>query len=165
MDFDRAIMDRQGYGHYEELDMRLLPPLYIAYRAELAEGTEVFHSNLRARWEAGEPDVVNAMKTWANLTEQARAVLLKGEKDRLSALMDANFDLRRKIYNVGQSNILMVETARAAGASAKFTGSGGAIVGTYKNEAMFGDLESRLSAIGVKVLKPHIVKSGGEPLT
>jgi glucuronokinase len=59
----------------------------------------------------------------------------------------------------------MVETARAAGASAKFSGSGGAIVGTYTDEAMFADLESRLTAIGVRVLKPSLVKSSGESLS
>lgn len=164
MDFDKAIMDRQGFGHYEELDVRLLPPVYIAYRAELAEGTEVFHSNLRSRWEHGEPAVVAAMKTWAGFAEQVRALLLKGEGGKIGPILDANFDLRRSLYNVGQSNIEMAEIARSAGASAKFTGSGGAIVGTYADEAMYRRLEEKLSAIGVKVLKPSIVKSTGEPL-
>ena len=40
----------------------------------------------------------------------------------------------------------MVEAARSAGASAKFTGSGGAIVGTYEDEAMFAALQERLGA-------------------
>jgi glucuronokinase len=163
MDFDRAVMERQGYGHYEELDPGLLPPLYIAYRAELAEGTEVFHNNIRARWECGDPDVVAAMGTWAGLAAQVRALLLNGEKDRIPPLLDANFDLRRKIYTISPSNIQMVETARSAGASAKFTGSGGAIVGTYADEAMYKRLEAKLAAVGVKVLKPQIVKSSGEP--
>jgi glucuronokinase len=165
MDFSKDIMDRQGYGMYEELDMTLLPPLYIAYRAELAEGTEVFHSNIRSRWENGEPAVVNAMKTWAGLAQQTREYMRAGKKDLIAPLMNANFDLRRSLYDVGASNIQMVETARAAGASAKFSGSGGAIVGTYTDEAMFADLESRLTAIGVRVLKPSLVKSSGESLS
>jgi glucuronokinase len=165
MDFSKDIMDRQGYGMYEELDMTLLPPLYIAYRAELAEGTEVFHSNIRSRWENGEPAVVNAMKTWAGLAQQTREYMRAGKKDLIAPLMNANFDLRRSLYDVGASNIQMVETARAAGASAKFSGSGGAIVGTYTDEAMFAELESRLTAIGVRVLKPSLVKSSGESLS
>jgi glucuronokinase len=165
MDFSKAVMDRQGYGVYEELDRDLLPPVYIAYRAELAEGTEVFHNNIRARWEKGEPEVVEAMKTWADLAEQSRALLLAGKKSAIAPLLNANFDLRRKLYDVGQSNIQMVETARQAGASAKFSGSGGAIVGTYTDEAMFAELESRLTAIGVRVLKPTLVKSSGESLS
>ena len=165
MDFSRDIMDRQGYGQYEELDVALLPPLYIAYRAELAEGTEVFHSNLRSRWESGERGVVDAMKTWAGLADQTRERLLARQKDQIAPLLNANFDLRRRIYDVGQSNIQMVETARSAGASAKFSGSGGAIVGTYTDEAMFADLVSRLTAIGVRVMKPALIKSSGESLS
>lgn len=165
MDFSKEIMDRQGYGAYEELDMALLPPVFIAYRAELAEGTEVFHSNIRARWDNGEPAVVNAMKTWAGLAQQTREYLRAGKKEAIAPLMNANFDLRRSLYDVGASNVQMVEAARAAGASAKFSGSGGAIVGTYTDEAMFTELESRLTAIGVRVLKPSLVKSSGESLS
>ena len=162
MDFNKALMDRQGYGAYEELDPSLLPSLYIAYRAELAEGTEIFHSNLRSRWQAGEPAVVAAMATWADLAEQVRAKLLSGQKDAIGPLLNANFDLRRRLYDVGQNNVNMVETARSTGASAKFSGSGGAIVGTYSGEDMFGQLVSRLAAIGVRVLKPELIQTKGE---
>jgi glucuronokinase len=57
----------------------------------------------------------------------------------------------------------MVETARSTGASAKFSGSGGAIVGTYADETMYGMLTEKLAAIGVRVLKPSLIKSSGEP--
>jgi glucuronokinase len=53
----------------------------------------------------------------------------------------------------------MVETARALGASAKFTGSGGAIVGTYKNQKMFNRLKKELGKLSIKVIKPRIVES------
>jgi len=162
MDFDRDLMKRQGYGRYEELDPTLLPPLYIAYRTELAEGTEVFHNNIRSRWEQGDSVVLEAMKTWAGLTEQVRELLCKGEKDKIGPLIDAGFDLRRSIYNISRSNIAMVDAARSAGASAQFTGSGGAIVGVYRDEAMYQELEQRLTAVGVKLFKPTIVRSTGE---
>jgi glucuronokinase len=44
--------------------------------------------------------------------------------------------------------------ARQAGASANFAGSGGAIVGVYKDEAMYRQLQQRLGAIGCRVVKP-----------
>jgi glucuronokinase len=109
--------------------------------------------------------VVEAMKTWASLAEHVREVLLKGQQDKIPPLLNANFDLRRTIYNISASNILMVDTARSVGASAKFTGSGGAIVGSYTDEAMYRRLDEKLSAIGVRVLKPNVIKSSGEPLT
>jgi len=164
MDFSRELMDRQGYGNYEEIDPRLLPRLYLAYRTEAAEGTEVFHNNIRGRWEQGEQAVVDAMKHWAGMTDQVRDLLRQGHPELIGAVMDASFDLRRTIYTISQSNIQMVDTARAVGASATFTGSGGAIVGTIDGEAMFTALEQRLGAIGVKVFRPDIIKSTGEPL-
>ena len=157
MDFEKELLERQGYGRYEPLDPALLPPLYIAYRTDLAEGTEVFHNNIRARWMNGDPEVLAAMQFWADLTVQVRELLLRGEKDRVGPLMDASFDRRRQIYNVGAGNLRMVEAARAAGASAKFPGSGGAIVGTYKDEAMYAALQRSLEPLGVKVLKPELV--------
>jgi glucuronokinase len=162
MDFDRALMERQGHGHYEALDPALLPPVYVAYRVDLAEGTEVFHNNIRGRWEAGEPAVVEAMRTWARLAAQARDLLKAGRGGELGPLLNANFDLRRRIYTISPSNLQMVEAARSVGASAKFTGSGGAIVGTYGNEAMFEALCKALEPLGVRVLKPVIVTTKGE---
>jgi glucuronokinase len=157
MDFNQDLMKRQGHGHYEELDPRLLPPLYIAYRTDLAEGTEVFHNDIRGRFDRGEPEVLEAMKFWAQLTEQVKECLLKRDWDRIGPLLNQNFDRRRQIYRISEGNIRMVEAARAAGASAKFTGSGGAIVGTYPDEDAFVRLENALGNIGVKVIKPIII--------
>jgi glucuronokinase len=157
MDFNRELMERQGYGRYEPLDPARLPNLYIAYRTDLAEGTEVFHNNIRARWESGEPLVVEAMKQWAGLTEQVREKLRQGRGDEIAPILNENFDLRRRVYRISEENIRMVETARAAGASSKFTGSGGAIVGTYADDAMYRRLEESLGALGVKVIKPQFV--------
>ena len=50
----------------------------------------------------------------------------------------------------------MVETARRCGASAKFAGSGGAILGTYSGDAMFAAMRDRLAAIGSRTIKPQI---------
>ncbi len=157
MDFSRELMERQGHGNYTPLNLALLPPVYIAYRTELSEGTEVFHNDIRERWNRGEPEVVQAMKNWASLTDQVRDILRAGGKEKIAPLIDASFDQRRKIYKISEGNIRMVETARKCGASASFTGSGGAIVGTYRDEAMFKLLEGKLGEIGVRVIKPHFV--------
>lgn len=157
MDFNRELMEREGSGHYESLDPALLPPLYVAYRTDLAEGTEVFHNDIRGRFNRGEPAVVAAMKFWADLTDQVKGCLLRGEGHRIGPLLNQNFDKRREIYRISEGNVRMVETARSVGASAKFTGSGGAIVGTYADEAMFQDLKRKLEGIDVQVIKPVIV--------
>ena len=157
MDFNKTLMETQGHGNYEPLSLGLLPPVYIAFRTELSEGTEVFHNNIRERWNRGEPEVVEAMKNWAALTDKVREALLAGRKVDLAPLINASFDQRRQIYQIGEGNLRMVDTARACGASSSFTGSGGAIVGTYTDEAMFQRLEKELGVLGIKVIKPQFV--------
>ncbi len=161
MDFAKEIMQKQGYGSYEPLDPKLLPELYIAYRDDLSEPTEKFHSAIRHRFDLGEPKVVNAMKFWAHLADRVRKCLLNRQLDEMPALLNANFDRRRQIYRISEENIRMIETTRSLGASAKFTGSGGAIVGTYTDEAMFTELRRRLRRLNVKVIKPKIVSGAG----
>ena len=157
MDFDKARMDAQGYGDYVALDPSLLPNVYVAYKRKLSEGSEVFHNNIRARYDAGEKLVVDAMETWAVLADQVRDALVEGRKEEIGELLNANFDLRRNIYNIHPENIQMVEAARSVGASAKFTGSGGAIVGTYADRTMFAELEKTLESLSITVLKPNII--------
>lgn len=156
MDFNKELLEKQGYGSYEPLDPSLLPHAYIAYRTDLAEGTEVFHNDIRGRFNRGDPTVINAMKYWASLAEEAKYCLLSRDVKRLNELMNLNFDKRREIYQIGEGNIRMVEAARSIGASAKFTGSGGAIVGLYEDEAMFEALTDKLALLGVRAFKPKI---------
>lgn len=158
MDFNKELLDKQGYGKYEELDPALLPPVYLAYRTDLSEGTEVFHNDIRSRFNRGEPQVVDAMKYWADLAEQVRELLLAGKGREIGPILDANFNKRREIYQIGEGNLRMVDAARSVGASAKFTGSGGAIVGTYEDEAMFSKLVEKLTPMGIQVIKPIIVR-------
>ncbi|MDI6775125.1 MAG: GHMP kinase [Verrucomicrobiota bacterium] len=161
MDFSKDIMDKQGYGLYEELNPALLPPLYIAYRADLSEGSEVYHGDLRALFLRGDPDVLAAVKFWGGLTDRVKAALLAQAGNTIGPLLDANFDQRAKVSAISPGNLKMVSMARSIGASAKFTGSGGAIVGTCDGEAMFARLREALEPMKIKVFKPVIVPASG----
>jgi glucuronokinase len=157
MDFAaERMLETHGYRHglYERLDPKLLPPIYIAYKADVSEPTEVFHNDIRGRYNRDDQVVVEAMKTFAGLAAEAREALLAGDHARLAKLMDKNFDTRRSIYQLPAGQVEMIDMARKAGASAKFAGSGGAIVGTYRGEAMFNELRQGLAAIGCVVIKP-----------
>ncbi len=156
MDFNKANMEAQGYGTYAPIDPATLPPLYIAYRRDLSEGSEIVHNNLRQRFNRSDPEVLDAISFWADLTEQARQCLLAGEGHKLGSLLDANFDRRASLYDVGEGNRKMVEAARSTGASAKFTGSGGAIIGTYEDENMLQALRQALAKLECDVLQPTI---------
>lgn len=159
MDFAKERMiQQQGYwcGVYERLDPALLPPLYIAYSTEESEPTEATHGPLEDRYRRGDPAVHAAMQRFAELAMQARTALLAGQPEKLKPLMDANFDLRRTIMDLAPGHIRMVETARSVGASAKFAGSGGAIVGTYEGEKMFAALKRTLGAMGCEVFRLEV---------
>jgi glucuronokinase len=157
MDFDKEIMQKQGFGKYEILDASQFPNMYIAFRKNLSEGTEVLHNNLRARFNIGEPKVLEAMEKWAGFTESFRDALKTRDCKTMHELINANFDLRRSLIAITKGNIEMVEAARSVGASAKFTGSGGAIIGTFEDEAMYRKLVKTLAKKEIEVIKPNIV--------
>jgi len=159
MDFNEKTMKKQGYGKYQVLNTSNFPNFYIAYRKNLSEGTEVSHNNLRARFDIGEEKVLKAMKRWAQITEEFKDALDERNYENMHKLIDENFDLRRSLIHVSQGNIEMIELARSVGASAKFTGSGGAIIGTYTNPVMFNQLKDTLSTHDIEVIKPNIVNS------
>lgn len=156
MDFAKKHFEHQGTGFYEPISADSLPPIFVAYTTTQSEGTEVFHNDIRGRYNRKESAVLSAMEEWADLAQQTRDLLLAGRGSEIGPLLDRNFDLRRSLYELSPGNIEMVETARAAGASAKFTGSGGAIVGTYSDEATFDRVKTNLEAKGITVIKPLI---------
>ncbi len=99
-------------GVYEPLDPALLPPLYVAYSVDAGEPTEVIHNNLRARYDGGEPAVVQAMARFAELTVQAREALQHGDFERLGRLINANFDLRRSICRLPKAQVARYEAGQ-----------------------------------------------------
>ncbi len=157
MDFAKDLLDKQGYGNYEPMASDVMPPLYLAYRTDLSEGSEVFHNNIRDRFNAGEKAVVDAMKFFGDLTDRARDALIRHDYRTLSGLMDANFDKRATLYRLSEGNLRMVRMARECGASAKFSGSGGAIIGVCPDEEVFARLRENLGKLGVQVLRPQLV--------
>jgi glucuronokinase len=160
MDFAREreqIIDGFKCYHYEPLDPERLPPLYLSYHPGLSEPTEIFHNEIRGRYDRGEPTVVDAMQHFAALAAAAREALLAGDVERLAQLMNENFDTRRRIYNLPPWQLAMVEAARSCGASAKFAGSGGAIIGAYRDEKMFEELRARLNELECRTIKPGVV--------
>lgn len=156
MDFDETLMTERDYGCYENIDTTRLPPLYLAYDPGRAEVSGQYHRKLRVLFEDKKSDIVAAMTDFAGFAQEGYAALVTGRPEALPALIDGNFDLRDRIFNVSEENRRMVQTARRVGASAKFAGSGGAIVGTYEDESMYTRLVNELSAIGCQVLKPRI---------
>ena len=184
MDFERSLVESAGHGRYERLypvpgstgaDSRaFLPNLYVAYDPTRAEESGKAHKQVKRLFEQRNSDVLAAMSEFADIAQQGREILLARFADRLagrsvascdaklSKLINANFDLRDRIFNVAEENRRMVMTARSTGASAKFAGSGGAIVGTFEDDAQFARLSEALSGIGCRAFRPTVANTEDE---
>ncbi|HOH43034.1 MAG TPA: GHMP kinase, partial [Candidatus Hydrogenedentes bacterium] len=156
MDFQRVLMEAQGHGNYEKLNPALLPPLFIAYREDLGEGSETIHQTVRDRWLAGDAQVLETMEALGECARQARDLLLAGKGTEIGPLFDRNFELRCSIFKVDQRNKDMITCAKALGAHAKLAGSGGAIIGIYEDEAMYQALAEAFQKEGIAIFKPQI---------
>ena len=175
MDFEKSFVESHNHGRYEQLypssTFNLQPPafnLYIAYDANRAEESGKAHKKVKRLFEEKNADVLAAMSEFADIAQQGRDLLTSSNIEpstlnlKLSTLINANFDLRDQIFNVAEENRRMVMTARQCGASAKFAGSGGAIVGTYKDAEQFERLKSALKAIGSETFAPTIATAADE---
>lgn len=156
MDFERQKLERDGFGTYEPLNAALLPPLYLAYATRFAEESGVVHNDLRARWEKGDEVVRATMRELGEAAQAARDRLVEGRAHELGNLINHNFELRRRIVPISQSHLQMVAVAQSCGASAHFAGSGGAVVGTFEDDASFARLEKKLGELGCVVLQPQV---------
>eukprot|EP01035_Chromulina_nebulosa_P017980 gene17980-23612_t len=114
---DRVIQTYGGLVHmdftndtpvYTSLDPSLLPIMYLAYNTNAGGESGKVHSTVKERWNKKDIELINGMNT-----------------------LDQNFSIRRHLYGdnvVGYKNILAVNLATRYGLSAKFTGSGGALL-------------------------------------
>lgn len=156
MDFNRELMQREGKGRYERLNPSKLPNLYLAYKTDLGKVSGAVFNDVRARFDKGDEEVIKTIEEMANLAERGKKAIDKQDEKSLHQLMNKNFDLRCKIMNVSDSNMELVNTARRCGASAKFTGSGGSIIGIYENDEVLNKLVVELKRINARVVKPYI---------
>jgi glucuronokinase len=124
-----VFMEFSGAEPYaERMNVDLLPPLLVAWREDHSEHSGVVHSDLRGRWERGEPGVREAMSQVAALARRARVSLRGGATAGFRAAVDATFDIRAQLIDLDPRHVELVEIGRSAGAAVNYTGSGGAVV-------------------------------------
>jgi len=157
MDFDKKIMESKKHGYYERIDPKLLPKLYIAYKTDLGKVSGKVLSDIKTRWEKGDEHVVKTLNRIADIAEEGKEAIQQQDIKKLNKLINENFDQRGRVMNINKSNKEMVQTARRCGASAKFTGSGGSIIGIYTDDEMLTKLVVELKKIKARVIKPYII--------
>lgn len=160
MDFDRERMAREGHGQYESIDAGRLPPLFVAWSDQLAEGTEITHNTLRERFARGDREVIETMAEIADLAKTARVLIDAGRGAEIGPLMDRNFDLRTRICDVSDGNRRLVMIGRDLGASVKLAGSGGAVIGAWTGDPrQYYRLRQAYEDGGAHIIIPEITES------
>ena len=162
MDFNREYMEKNNYGIYRELTIPSDLNLFVAFRTDLAEGSEILHSRLREDYNNRVPAVLAAIREWAYLTDVVADALQKQEYAAIEKCLRRNFELRCEVCasTVSAKNRRMVELANSLGAAAKLTGSGGAIIGIYHDNKHFETLKKLFKDNQIEIVKPNIVTDG-----
>lgn len=143
-----TFMDFGPDGGYEPLDPELLPPLVVAWREDTSAHSGIVHGDLGSRFDAGEEIVRHGMTRLAQLAREARSALVRGDHAAFAACVDASFDVRREMIELDERHVAMIERARACGASANYTGSGGAIAAVCRDESHSAELAAALRELG-----------------
>jgi glucuronokinase len=158
MDFGN-MQSTHGYdcGEYTPLQPATMPNIYVAYDVSAAKTSGSVHGPLRTRVTENE-DLLNTMNEIAGLVPAARQALETNDTNQLHTLINRNFELRANLYSIKPSHKQMVDVARSCGASAKFAGSGGAIVGSFADKEMYDKLVKALANVNSywQVLIPQI---------
>ncbi len=157
MDFDEEYLRENDRGKYTPIKPELFRNVYIAYKTELSKVSGRVLNDIRLRYEKGENEVIAALKAIAECAEAGKTAIEAQDHEKLNALINRNFDLRSRIMNISDSNRNMIATARNCGASAKFAGSGGSIIGIYRDDEMLSDLIREMKKINARVIKPYMV--------
>lgn len=156
MDFEKNNLDKNGFGRYEKLSTKFFRNLYVAYNADLGKVSGAVLNDIRTKYDQGDEFVINSLNEIASLAEKGRKALKTKNLNLLNELINKNFDCRKQIMNISDRNLQLVETARNCEASAKFAGSGGSIIGLYKNDEMLTELINEMKKINARVIKPYI---------
>ncbi|XP_075460392.1 uncharacterized protein LOC142497036 isoform X2 [Ascaphus truei] len=94
MDFNKSLMEQHGFGNYVHMDISCAPPFWLVYLRDPSD-SGMIHSNVRQRWLNNDPDVLEAMQMFAELTDKAKGAMELKNWSELAKLMNRNLELRR----------------------------------------------------------------------
>ncbi len=147
---ERAPGEDRGSSQMVEpaADLRFL----VAHRAALSEPSHVVHGDLRRRFDAGDQAVRGAMSQLKAHAVSAANAFAAGDAEWLGESMDATYELRASMIDLVPGHVEMIDAARSAGASANYTGSGGAIVVLSPNDEVDSATRQSLNRLGCEVV-------------
>lgn len=82
-----------------------IPEFFLAYSPNPSDSGRI-HSNVKQRWLSGDDEIIQGMKYFGKIVDQAKVALEEQNWSELKELMNANFEQRRKLYT-GQSSCFL----------------------------------------------------------
>ncbi|MFN3218513.1 MAG: hypothetical protein ACE367_18615 [Acidimicrobiales bacterium] len=141
---------------YRRLPDSALGDLVVAWHPDPGDPSGVVHGDLRARWNAGDPDVHEVMASLADLAGEAADVLRSGRSGALAPIVDEACRLRRRLWTFSPVDEQLLAVAERADAAATLAGSGGAIVAVARGgTGGAGDLCVAFTEAGLCALVPQ----------
>lgn len=160
---DMRFAEPWAAASHEPLDPDVLPSFYVAWACDAGASSDVVHTDVRARWDDGDPEVIAAMARFADLAAEARTALDERRPDDLVDLCDAAFSLRRSIWHITDVDRQLVDLGRSLGAGVTLAGSGGAVVGVVPRGTDLAVVEQAHRDLDVGFLVPVVGPSHGAP--
>ncbi len=124
----------------------------VAHRQGLSEPSQVVHGDLRRRFDADDQTVRAAMSQLLAHAIAARDAFSAGDAVWLGESMDATYALRANMIDLVPGHVEMVKAARSVGASANYTGSGGAIVVLSPSDDVEAAARQSLKRLGCEIV-------------
>jgi len=140
---------------YWSLDPDTLPPLFLAWDPWGGKPSGDAHADLKQRWRARDPRVMTTIEAFRELVDEGLTFLERGDHAKFCEAMNRNFTLRQSIFSVSPNDLEMAEIANQHGASAKLSGSGGAVVGAMVGGDDFARLEEAYRSAGYAFRRPR----------
>jgi glucuronokinase len=138
----------------KRLPAQMLPRLAIVYDPKSFKSSGRVHQPVYERWLNGDPEVRAVIAEYRPLVEAGLAALHKRSRPELIRLMNYNFDLRARLFAIGERDRRMIDLGRARGAATKFCGSGGAILVMTREPRDWPDLKQDYLAEGFRTIIP-----------
>jgi glucuronokinase len=143
-------------GRYRRLDPASLPQVFLAWDPAPGESSGAVHSDVRARFEAGDVGVRAAIGTFPGLADEGLERLRAGEGAALAGLLDSAFETRACLFAIAPGDRERVAIARDHAAGASLCGSGGAVVGVPRDARSLEALRAAYEAAGHRFLRPRV---------
>ena len=144
---------------YRVMDAARLPDFFLVWDPRGGQPSGIAHGDLRRRWERADPEVMAAMAAFRDLVDRGLDFLESRDFEGFRQAMNQNFDLRSRIFKVGERDREMVDLAREHGAGAKLCGSGGAVLGSPRAASDFETLRQRYRERGYQFLRPRVLRA------